>query len=276
MRYIPVVAVAWIAACVPEESTQTEAQALNSAGVIPDAGSSEANVVVRVRTYGPGGPWFCTGILITPQIVLTANHCFTGFAPQGTCHSVATSADITIGNSIVTSSTCLTMGNVCNPVYNSNAVLLRGGSENCQNDAASDVAIIYLQEAVTPASLVAKTLGGIPVPAAPRIFEPDFLSPHHAMYGVAGYAATNTRSYKDFLSDDIDHGTQDDNSYWEIKRTDWDTDNGDSGGPLFTIKDTVNGDLRRNVIGLLSGHFDGPASSYMRWADITRHGNDDF
>src|SRR6185436_256394 len=63
---------------------------------------------------------------------------------------------------------------------------------------------------------------------------------------------------------------------WEIKRGDWDTDNGDSGGPLFTIKDTVNGDLRRNVIGLLSGHHYSGPSAYMRWADITRHGNDDF
>jgi hypothetical protein len=223
--------------------------------------------------------WNCTGILITPQIVLTANHCFTGFAPEGNCHATATSADIIVGSTLVerpTNPACMNgigpNGNpVCNPVYSSAAVLLRSGTENCQNDFASDVAIVYLQEAVTPASLAAKTRGGIPVPAAPKIFPPDFLSPHGALYGVAGYTGTTTRSYKQFLSDGIDHGTQDDSSYWEIKRGDWDTAKGDSGGPLFTL----NPDLTRNVIGVASGHHS-VVSSYIRWADLTRSGNDDF
>jgi hypothetical protein len=46
---------------------------------------------------------------------------------------------------------------------------LRSGTQNCQNDAASDVTIVYLQEAVTPASLAAKTKGGIAISAAPIV-----------------------------------------------------------------------------------------------------------
>lgn len=286
MKYTAALAGLWIAACSVEESTSIDESALHAAGVVADSGSSEANVVVFVRTWYHKGLddeqyWNCTGTLITPQIVLTANHCFTGLASANECHVTATSADIIVGNSLsdVTNPKanpgCPNKG-ICNPLYSSAAVLLRSGWDNCQADFASDVAIVYLQEAVTPASLVAKTPKGYPVPAAPHILEPDFLSPHHAKYGVAGYQGQNTRLEKEFLSDDIDNDTEDGSSYWEIKRGDWDTDKGDSGGPLFTIYNTQTGDLRRNVIGVLSGWHFGPASAYMRWADLTRHGNDDF
>src|SRR5262245_20930419 len=130
MRYTPLLAVAWMAACAVEESTSVETSALHANGVVADDGSSEANVVVRVRTYP--GAIACTGTLITPQIVLTANHCFTGLAPAHDCHAPSTTADITIGNSIVTGPASICPGGVCNPVYNSAAVLLRSGWDNCQ------------------------------------------------------------------------------------------------------------------------------------------------
>src|SRR5262245_29227088 len=135
MRVTPLLAGLWVAACSAEESTSIEESALHAAGVFPDPDSPEANVDVRALPYTPGGEISnCTGTLITPQIVLTANHCFTGYAPEGKCHPAHTNANIIIGNNIVRTTDDTCPDNVCSPRYSSAAVLLRSGWDNCQND----------------------------------------------------------------------------------------------------------------------------------------------
>ena len=75
-----------LAACATSPDDSAPSASLEAVGTVreaisggfPDTNTPATNVVVAINKD-------CTGTLITPQIVLTANHCVYGDATKGTC-----------------------------------------------------------------------------------------------------------------------------------------------------------------------------------------------
>jgi hypothetical protein len=113
--------------------------------------------------------------------------------------------------------------------------------------------------------------GGV-LPAVPRIYPATFLSPGGAAFGVAGFGkpTTDRRRVKFFESDGLDHDRDGaGNSYWRIDISDWQTQDGDSGGPLFAL----NPDGTRHLVGVVRGT---AGDKFMIFPDLTRSGMDDW
>jgi len=151
-----------------------------------------------------------------------------------------------------------------------------------------DVALVYLEEPVTTASIVART--SVHPPAVPRVVRPRLEPPPceglscdggcgrwpwvvgTAGYGTAEGGGSGTRHATLFRHGSFDVDDDAGDHIWEKDAERWINGKGDSGGPLF-----VEGpDRTREVIGIYSGTLVRPFVPFvevMRWADITRGEN---
>lgn len=236
---------------------------------MPDVDSAEANVVVAL-----GG---CSGILLTPQIVATAAHCVYGSTSNGDC-----TFD---GEPLLKTATVGIVG-AGPPEFASVAAVARiAGCLDHDHNRAHDVALLYLEEPVTTASILARKSTAPPV--VPRVIRPKLEAPPCDglscdagcgtwpwVLGASGYGTGESGGsgrrratlFEDGSLDVVDDG---EDTIWEKAGEQWINSRGDSGGPLF-----VQGrDGRREVIGIYSGTIVRPFVPFnevMRWADLTR------
>lgn len=248
----------------PRERAASIASALS--GGAPDDNSPEANVVVAMD---------CTGTLITPRIALTAAHCIWG-AETTECRSQATPSPVTVtrlGN----------MGSGAGPTFELDPrkkyasridhcvdTTLLGGDSKSQ-----DIAVVYLKEPVTEWSVLAKGAGV----AIPRIVRPSLIAPpevdghYPATIGAAGFGGANGpyRQVRLTVNGSFEVNDEGDDYQWEYNNDEgWETEGGDSGGPLFVVRP----DGSRDVIGVLNGRgWDIVIGAHMVWPDITRGQN---
>ena len=210
-----------------------------------DVNTPEANVVVSLAG--------CSGTLLTPTVVLTANHCLTGKTLAG---------DVTVGASWPEAGyhktwwTHLLDTNTPAATY-ADSVYVYG-------QYGADLAIVYL-DPQTPAFEV-------------NIVRPSLASPHpqasndanggeyDGPVGIAGYSAnpdgkTAGRRQLAWINS-LFHYPGAAGQYWEHDSGSQAVFYGDSGGPLFFVR----ADGTRDVVGVSSWMDSG--ASY--WTDITR------
>lgn len=216
-----------------------------------DLDTPEANVVVRVGS--------CSGTLLTPRVVVSANHCVWGSAEYG-CASRPMLPTIRVGPG------------VSGPSFEAVAHVSRAPGCHAA-PRANDVVLLYLDQPVTDATM---RRPGAAAHRVPRVARPRLTSPPERggtypwTLGIAGFSAHHgpMRHHVLFREAELRVKPEGDDHYWEKTHAGWELDRGDSGGPLFV----QNLDGTRDVIGVAAA----TNGRETYWADLTRPGNNAF
>jgi hypothetical protein len=261
------------------ESTESSQQALQTS--FNDANTLEANTVVFIDGFEWGKQFTtleCTGTLITPTAVLTSKHCVTGssgglFGTDVNPIDWSRGVGVWIGNEkLRTKRYAARWTNF----YGANA-------PTTTNQAGQDLAILWLD---TPVLEDAKIVRPSLVPPV-SITQPDYIGGTYQRIGLSGWAAVTVngstfqsfRQVAYFPSLDVGHsanfpssiGGQTPGQVWIRQETAAELRRGDSGGPLFVLRQ----DGGRDVIGVASqrgfvSFADCNGGTCNIWTDITR------
>lgn len=234
------------------------AQAMGNSQEDIDADGDFTNVVVRLDMDMPNGTvGRCTGTLITPQLVLTAQHCILLDALG--CATTTIRVQLGHDGAWVDASDR-------NPSSTVNVYTRRIVQPVCNYtiDTERDIGLLYLE----------RPIPGLPSsrPLTAPIIQPAGYSGTVSGLGMAGWSpgcsdcgpaegpwSTRRRRYEPNLP--LQYHVYDGYGQWEADPDGIDTQGGDSGGPLFVRQ--PNG--LRSVIGVMHGY------SFVdtNWADVT-------
>lgn len=246
-----------------------------------DDDTPEANVVVDLVG--------CTGTLITPSIVLTANHCITGTCDSNGCRNgVGTHPNIIIGalgSEITTARTYST--NNAQPI----TVLNQRWNTD---DPGIDLALVFLDP---------PRPGQLPTEQLAKVVRPSLISPtwpgdvngglYAQTWGISGWSPRDQNGNFVFQNrqaamrspQELEHepGTYEGilGQVWIMDAETMGVGLGDSGGPLFVLRNDAGCALRgdcntRDVMGVASLITDTVGDTDNYWVDVTRGFPHDF
>ena len=261
-------ALIWMNACV-----QSYGQAAHSRHNLPlpevsggqvDPDTPESAVVVTVAGKGT-----CSGTLISPMAVITANHCISGTDRESGTNKPATGLGYPL-TIVVRTATSV-------EYYSSHNIVPTktwGGVPQRHDDFGQDLAIIFLDP---PGSMPSGTPGFMPGPADDyaQIVHPSLTSPcptsgcgddsdggtYNPPFGMAGFAPQDSKPNRQVAYDSQyrHYPGNPDNAgqYWRHDQGSIHDNPGDSGGALFVRRAVPGGQgqFNRDLIGVISGFY---------------------
>ena len=245
--------------CVDVEGASEESQELATARQAIAGGQtdSENTAVFGIVTVQGGGIGFCTGSLIAPNLVLTAQHCVAQLDSEYVlCGETQFGRTIGTGSLYFTPDTRVSQNGA---FYGAREIIVPpGGDDVC----GYDIALVVLTENV-PTSVAS--------PLIPRIDEPVRAG---EVYTAIGYGTTGSgggSGTRRILSDLRAECNGPDCPRWaRLADTEFAGDSGtcqgDSGGPAIDVDGRVLGALSRGASGCRSSVY----SSVYGWSDWIR------
>jgi hypothetical protein len=245
------------------EQTLTASQAI--AGGYNDDEDDVANVVVSLNGQG------CTGTLITPTVILTAQHCING----DNTGKPGLSFPIRVG----VGATRLSGGGSRGlyTVSSRSQVVTATPGPQTIGASGSDLALLFLDKGQF---VINTSFAGVPnyngqaIGSQPYIVRPTLGGAEpNTRIGMAGWSSSGSTTNRQVAFDSNDTVSSDTDdpgggwNSWEHRQGSIHVDPGDSGGPLFQLI-TVDGHTFRDVIGVLHGYLHA-VNDYDLYADIT-------
>lgn len=250
-----------------ERETLATARGAMTGGEL-DTSTSDNNTVVYNN---------CAGMLITPQIVVTASHCLWGAESNDNCQPSKSLGSVVVGLNAAPGLP------VSNEERSRSFRVLHAPTryDGCQpvNECANDLALQFLDQPVVRATLASSV-------KVPKVVRPTLRGTDDPAFGAgsiglgaAGYALPGAGETGDQwgprrlvswpapVPDEygFQRDTDEDGFIWRMKPYYWSSDRGDSGGPLFMR--FLDG--HREPIGTLCGKGWFAFSGYnIKWASI--------
>jgi hypothetical protein len=202
-------------------------------GTLDTVDRDAANVVVALWLNGGTFDEYCTGILVTPTRILTANHCLTGTSSRPGGRAVQT---VTVGTADAPPPAPATAPFGVAGSFKTVPYL----AATYQGNGSDDVGIIEISDAFDSPSW--RSILGL------KLLRPSLIAPTDPARAAGFAGTTTTRKVIDYDPLQLNGA-----GYWEFIETANDrrwVEPGDSGGPLFTTRS--NG--ARDVFGIISGN----------------------
>ncbi len=224
-----------------------------------DVDTLEANVVVKLKgSVDPTGHYtLCSGTLISPTAVLTAQHCVTGDTDGG--NGMLFPVTVQLGNrDAFPRNHIASDANVVFPGHRFHVP-----SVGRDGDEGFDLAIVWLDEPILDEARIVR----------PTLLDPESWS-QPGLRGLAGWAPSDSNGTRQVGIQGSFNVTRNIGSPADLGRRIEFRDEvvapGDSGGPLFIQRP----DGTRDVLGVLSGHYyesfgSCGGSSCTVWTDVT-------